>query len=156
MRLKSKLNCLSLGDENFRFFHLFLTAKKRKNLIRELIGDQGTPKDLILEFYRSLYSKVLGCRVIPLNLQRHSVNWHKNEFLIARFKREEIKNALNLLGRNKAPGPGSFTVEFLPELWDYFKENIKKCWRNFTQMGGSSVKENFICLIQKKEEAVCI
>ena len=30
---KSKLNWLSLGDENTSFFHRFLNAKKRRNLI---------------------------------------------------------------------------------------------------------------------------
>lgn len=43
LRQKSKLNWLSLGDENSRFFHRFLAAKKRKNLIKELVGDQGSP-----------------------------------------------------------------------------------------------------------------
>lgn len=38
---KSKLNWLKLGDENTSFFHRFLAAKKRKNLISELINDHG-------------------------------------------------------------------------------------------------------------------
>lgn len=30
---KSKLNWIRMGDENTRFFHCFLAAKKRRNLI---------------------------------------------------------------------------------------------------------------------------
>lgn len=35
---KSKLNWLTLGDENSNFFYRFLAAKKRRNLITELIN----------------------------------------------------------------------------------------------------------------------
>lgn len=55
---KNKLNWLSLGDENSKFFHCFLSAKKRRNLILGLINDQGVVttsfkeiEDLILGFY---------------------------------------------------------------------------------------------------------
>ena len=61
---KSKLNWLKLGDENTSFFDRFLAAKKRRSLISKLIDDQGTPtvsfngiESLIIEFYKSLYTK---------------------------------------------------------------------------------------------------
>ena len=61
---KCKLNWLKLGDENTSFFHCFLTAKKRRSLISELIDDQDTPtvpfngiESLIIKFYKSLYTK---------------------------------------------------------------------------------------------------
>ena len=61
---KCKLNWLKLGDENTNFFPRFLAAKKRCSLISELIDDQGTPtvsfngiESLIIEFYKSLYTK---------------------------------------------------------------------------------------------------
>ena len=38
---KSKLNWLKVGDENSGFFHRFLNAKKRVNLITELMDDIG-------------------------------------------------------------------------------------------------------------------
>ena len=37
---KRKLNWMKLGDENTKFFHRFLSAKKRRNLISELVNDQ--------------------------------------------------------------------------------------------------------------------
>lgn len=59
---KRKLNWLSLGDENSKFFHRFLSAKKRRNLISELINDKGAVttsykeiEELILRFYNTLY-----------------------------------------------------------------------------------------------------
>ena len=62
---KSKLNWMKLGDKHTKFFHRLLAAKKRRNLIFELANDQGVPtslymeiEGLILDFYRSLYTKV--------------------------------------------------------------------------------------------------
>ena len=46
---KSKLNWLDLGDEGTAFLHRFLAAKKRKNLISELISDQGNSIKSFLE-----------------------------------------------------------------------------------------------------------
>lgn len=36
---KSKLNWLKLGDENTSFFHRYLSTKKRKNIITELVSN---------------------------------------------------------------------------------------------------------------------
>lgn len=38
---ESKLHWLKERDENSGFFHRFLTAEKRRNLISELINEQG-------------------------------------------------------------------------------------------------------------------
>lgn len=38
---KSKLNWLKLGDENTSFFHRYLSTKKRKNIITELVSNYG-------------------------------------------------------------------------------------------------------------------
>lgn len=63
----SKLHWLKVGDENSGFFHRFLSAQKRKNLITELVDDFGAAtrsfheiEGLILSFYKSLYK---GCQV---------------------------------------------------------------------------------------------
>ena len=59
---KSKLNWFVLGDENSGFFHRFVNAKKRKNLITELVDEQGVItksfcdiERVILGFYEGLY-----------------------------------------------------------------------------------------------------
>ena len=68
----------------------------------------------------------------------------------------EIKSAVQLLGKNKAPGPDGYTAEFLISFWDHFKDNFLALFNEFYENGrlNACVKENFICLIKKKEDAV--
>ena len=105
-----------------------MAANKKKNLIAELIDDHELLtisfkeiEDLILEFYRSLYTKTPGCNVITINLQRKSMNHCQKKFLTARFKIEEIKNVLCLLEKNKALKRNGFTTEYLLKFWNFFQ-----------------------------------
>ena len=133
---KSKLNWLSLGDENSCFFHWFLSAKKRRNLISELTNEDGVVtssfkeiEELVLKFYDTLYSKIPGVRVLPMNLQWLVVNENQNRLLVAHFSVEEIRNAVKLLGKNKAPGPDGFTAEFFLHFWiNAVKAILSKIW----------------------------
>lgn len=54
--LKSKLTWLKLGDENSSFFHHFLAEKNRRNLISELINEQG----ILTNSFREIENLILG------------------------------------------------------------------------------------------------
>ena len=134
---KNKLNWLKLGDENTKFFHRFLAAKKEKNLISELVNDQVVRtssyveiEGLILDFYRLLYTKAPQAGHFSSLLNCAVVSNDQNKSLTSEFSVEEIKSALKLLGRSKAPGPDGFTAEFLIKFWDelksYFHSRFKK------------------------------
>ena len=69
-----------LGDENTNFFHRFLAAKKRCNLISELIDDQGS---------------------LPNHLEWSVILAERNTRLISRFSVSEIKSALQLLEKTR-------------------------------------------------------
>ena len=68
----------------------------------------------------------------------------------------EILLAVKTLGRNKALGPDDFTVEFLIKHWPIFKDTFEALLKNFHNNGrlNACIKENFICLVQKKELAL--
>ena len=117
---KSKLNWLSLGDENTDFFHRFLNAKERRNLITELKDDNGVVSTsfhdierLVLEFFETLYTRIPGDRFTPIKSNWSCVSSIQNEALVTQFSVEEIFKALKALGSNKAPGLDGFTAEFL-------------------------------------------
>ena len=162
---KSKLNWLSLGDENTGFFHRFLNAKKRRNLITELKDDDGVVSTsfrdierLVLEFFESLYTRIPGDRFIPINSNWSCVSSIQNEALVTQFSVEEIFKALKALGNNKAPSPDGFTVKFLITQWSIFKDIFKSLMSDFHRNGrlDACIQENFICLVQKKENVTLV
>ena len=107
-------------NEDTSFIHRFLVARKKKNLITELVNEQGVPtksfrelEGLILDFYGNLYAKSLGARHLPLSFEWNCVFPRKNSALTAQFSEGEIKTVIRILGKSEASGPDSFTAEFL-------------------------------------------
>ena len=92
------------------------------------------------------------------NIEWVMVSAAQNNRLIMSFTQEEIYKALSKLGKNKAPGPDGFTAEFFIKFWAHFKDNFLSLFDEFFENGklNSCIKENFICLIRKKEDAVRI
>lgn len=64
-----------------------------------------------------------------------------------------MKMALKILGRNKAPCPYGFTVEFFLKFWEHIKEHFISIFEEFYDNGrlNAFIQENFICLIQKED-----
>lgn len=75
---------LQCGDGNTKFFHLSTLIQKRKNQIEVLqakdggwVTDQGRLKNMVLDYYRSLYRADLGAVVsskqgVSLGCQKRS------------------------------------------------------------------------------------
>ncbi|TYK01648.1 signal peptide peptidase-like 5 isoform X2 [Cucumis melo var. makuwa] len=113
---KSKLTWLMLGDENTSFLHRFLAAKKRRNLIPELINDRCNPTKKL--------SKPLEFSNLRGYLQG-SLQWSvqkKLQFLsISLFHfidKEPMESILFLEGVHMNPMPtqdSSFGCSFLPD-----------------------------------------
>ena len=152
-----------MGDENSRFFHRFLVAKKRRNLISKLLDDQDKLtnsfrdiENIILNFYMSLYLKLPSAGSFPTNLEWAIVSETPNTWPVSRFILEEIHKALKLLAKNKAPGPLLDTAEFFLKFWEHFKDNFKSLFEDFfdNEKLNACVKEDFICLIKKQEDVV--
>ena len=82
----------------------------------------------------------------------------QNVTLVAQFTVEEIFKALKALGSNKASGPDGFTVEFLLKHWSIFKDMFESLMDDFHINGklNACIQENFICLVQKKENATLV
>jgi hypothetical protein len=100
------------GDRNSAFFHNYVKARKKKNMIVKLKGDDGNwrerntlIKPLTTEYLAALFSSEVGEMDPELLLRvKPKVTTEMNEMLIAPFTEDEVRKALFAIGDFKAPG----------------------------------------------------
>lgn len=115
---KCKVHWLKEGDENSKFFHQYLAARKRKALISELKNVNGIyllyPRNInaeIIGFSEDLYRK--GPRQHYCIQGLPSISHSNKAWLERKFGESEILHALKALGKNKAPGLTVILLNFL-------------------------------------------
>lgn len=130
LRQKSRVRWASFGDENSKFFHGFINNRKRKNSIPGLIinGEWcDKPKMIkkeIFGFYRKKFKEEMVSRP---HLNCHNFKKLSNvdaNYLIEKFSREEIKEAVFGCNGDMAPGPDGFNFKFIRHFWELFEEDF--------------------------------
>ena len=117
---RSRANWLKFGDRNTNFFSSFASARKKRNQIRRMLGDDGiwredneSMKSLISEYFQHLFSSEVNVPSLNiLNKVKRCVTDYMNESLLAHYTEEEVKKALFSIGDLKAPGPDGFLPLF--------------------------------------------
>ena len=128
-RQTSRLTWLKHGDACTKFFHLRMSARKRRNFIPALRRRDGTfawnhdeKEKEAFDHYKTL----LGTKVS----RARSLNWDVlqlpeiEEGLDDPFTEEEIKKAISCLPSDKAPGPDGFTGAFYKSCWHIIKAEV--------------------------------
>lgn len=119
-RQRARVDWLRAGDKNTRFFHLRASMRRRKNLIKLLVQEDGnltediqTMKDMVNSSYGNLYtSEGVHDMEEVLNTVLVKVTAQMNEQLNAPYTAEEVKTALFQMAPTKAPGPDGFPAHF--------------------------------------------
>lgn len=106
----------------------------------------------------SLYNRIPGNRYIPLISDWPCISTAENVTFTAHFSETEIFSAIKALGKNKAPGQDGFTAEFLVKHWNLVKDSFQALFTELHENGklNTWVQEKFICLIQRKEDAMLV
>lgn len=123
---RARANWLKHGDRNSSFFQNFATNRRRKNLIKYLIDDQGVKHEdaegmqhTVQDYFQSLYqSEVSSVPPEMLSDVGRRVTPEMNDELMAAFTREEVRNALFSIGDLKAPGPDGLHAIFYKCFWN--------------------------------------
>jgi hypothetical protein len=114
-RQRSRIQWLSEGDHDTRFFHLKASKRKKRNRISRLVRDgrHGGSVGYGSSFYNNLYTSegTVGMEEV-LDTLLVSVMAVMNEKLIATFEEGEIKQALFQMFPLKALGPDGFSAQF--------------------------------------------
>ncbi|CAA7024809.1 unnamed protein product [Microthlaspi erraticum] len=162
-RLKSRVRWLSEGDANTGFFHKSVKANLTRNAIHFLKDNQGNRisettalKNMVLGYYSELMGKA-NPDVRPPSFPTLSsiLGFRCSEGLSRRLSTlpslEEIKDAVFVLPKNKAPGPDGFTVEFFTLSWDLVRNDLISAVKDFFLNGTLTrqVNATVISLIPK-------
>jgi hypothetical protein len=116
----ARISNIKEGDANTKFLHLRVSARRRKNYIQRIKHNNGwvthgAKEQIVQNHFRSVMGRG----------DTHTVdfNWDALHFdnpnlapLGDPFSVEEVRNAINQIPSDKAPGPDGFTGFFL-KVW---------------------------------------
>jgi hypothetical protein len=113
----SRIANIREGDANTKKFHLRVNARRRKNHIHRLKHNNGwvTEHDIKEEIAHNHFKEALskgGPRTCDFNWDDLHFEDPGLQSLADPFSEEEVRNAINLMPSDKAPGPDGFTGAF--------------------------------------------
>ena len=160
-------NWILKGDSNSSFFHLFANGRRRKNNILQLVADSCTlvdQKDIsnhVVDFYKQLFGPSTPCAMkLRENFWegRSELSIEEAIHLIRPFDEEEIKQAIDLMHVDSAPGPNGFGVAFFKNFWHIIKGDLMKMFRDFHGGNLDIQRLNYgvISLVPKIKDATSI
>eukprot|EP00253_Pinus_taeda_P022475 PITA_22475 len=124
-----------------------------------VIKDFEGIKRAAYSFYHDLYSApeepAIDPHVYPIDLIPNCVQDSDNAKLTAPISMEELKDVLDSMEPDKAPGPDGFSVRFLLTCWSTIKKDLLRMVRksqNCAKLGGG-INSAFLALIPKEKGA---
>lgn len=164
-RQKSRTLWLHFGDKNTSFFHKQAEARKNFKSVSKIHHQNTVIKDFegikraAYSFYHDLYSApeepAIDPHVYPIDLIPNCVQDSDNAKLTAPISMEELKDVLDSMEPDKAPGPDGFSVRFLLTCWSTIKKDLLRMVRksqNCAKLGGG-INSTFLALIPKEKGA---
>jgi hypothetical protein len=130
-RQKSRSLWLEAGDKNTSYFHKQAEARKQFKKVTEIqvqsqtITDFEGIKAAAADAFETLYTETqrsaIDSTTYPLSLVPTLIQEEVNNSLTKEVTQQEIKEALDQMNPDKAPGPDGFTARFYQQSWDIIK-----------------------------------
>ncbi|KAK4571672.1 hypothetical protein RGQ29_030188 [Quercus rubra] len=139
-RQKSRMLCITEGDNNTKFFHRMANSYRRYNHLRALEVDgvvfeeESEVSNQVVQFYKNLYKESEGWRP---------------------FVEEEILQVVSDMEGDKAPGPDGFTMAFYQHCWKVVEKDVLAVFEEVFHhcKFEKSLNATFLVLIPKKNDA---
>lgn len=162
IRQKSRLTYIRCGDANTKFFHICASSRRRKNYIQCLHTDDG------MVFAHEDKEKAIGDyfrdHIGSTTPRSMSLNWHSLGYtprdlseLELPFTHDEVKDTIDSMPSDKAPGPDGFTGAFFKACWEIVKDDIKAAINSLYTMNSQGfhlLNSANIVLLPKKNDAL--
>ncbi|GKV11786.1 hypothetical protein SLEP1_g23006 [Rubroshorea leprosula] len=156
---KSRKMWLKEGDANSKFFHRSVKGRWRRNEINsiQIMGDQcrgvNEIKEGVMNYFKGLFSEEEWQRPKLDGISFKQIDKADNDFFMATFSEEDIKNTVWDCDSTKSLGPDGFNFRFIKEMWEEIKQDVIGFVQEFHEHGklvrGSN--SSFIALILKVE-----
>ena len=125
---------------NTKFFHCVANGKRRRNVIEELVFQEGcisNPvqlKNEVFSFFKKHFQKQAWPRPYLngtnlMKLSEDEVSSMEEDFL-----KEEVWHAITSCEGNKAPGPDGISVDFIKAHWGDIKIDFMNFLHEFIRM----------------------
>ncbi|XP_074271538.1 uncharacterized protein LOC141595469 [Silene latifolia] len=140
LQQKAKANWLADGDDNTKFFHSTIKARRLQNrvlCIQDLEGNVLTKTAAIEAAFESYYIQLLGTskHVAPVHTPTlrngKLVNAAQGINITAPVTDSEIKAALYFIPANKAPGPDGYSSKFYTDAFEVVEEDLIAAVKDF-------------------------
>ena len=136
-RQRSREHWLSAGDANTRFFHQMANGRRRLNGIRRLrigdrvLNDQAAVGQAFAEHFRDFYRRGPTNQWRWLATGASVLDPSQQQKLILPFSEDEVKDALQGLNNEGAPGLDGIPVFFYKDCWDTVRHEVMAALEDF-------------------------
>ena len=152
------------GDRNTTYFHAvanYRSRKKRSDYLESPIGhvsDQKGMMNIAVGFYKDLFAcEDRGDIRLSDDFWEESqkVSREENDFLVAPFSEEEIKEAIFNCYPEGVPGPDGLSFLFYQKFWDTIKKDVLAMFADFYKGELDIYRLNFalVTLVPKFNDA---
>ncbi|KAL8124530.1 hypothetical protein AgCh_012249 [Apium graveolens] len=124
LKQRAKVHWLKAGDQNSKFFHKSLQARRHKKTILEISDEQGNvfqgegTISYLVQFYKNLLGKRDYCdRFVGLEPFASRLEVSAAGDLIREVCSEEIKEVIFQMGDDKASGQNGYSALFFKKAW---------------------------------------
>lgn len=157
LQQKAKVKWATEGDENSKFFHAIINAKRKSSRINGVkhngvwIEQPDEIKSCFRNYFANKFKHFEGAQFSLNHSAVKSLSSTDAEFLDSQFSLQEIKDAVWCCGGDKAPGPDGFSFEFVKQHWDVLKNDVINMVHEFYEKAHipTGCNSSFITLIPK-------
>ncbi|KAK9989340.1 hypothetical protein SO802_029579 [Lithocarpus litseifolius] len=156
---RSRVQWLSEGDRNTKYFHHRDSERRRKNTITGLWNENGTWCDdrasiasTAISYFKDIYTTIRPSRVEEVTSLIHpKVTDDMNENLIKDFIAKEVRSTLQQMHPTKAPGPDGMSAIFFQKFWNVVGSDVTKMVLNVlnSNMPMDEINKTNITLVLK-------
>ncbi|GKC89451.1 hypothetical protein Tco_1150100 [Tanacetum coccineum] len=155
---KAKVEWLKLGDANTAYFHKVMKSQASRNRIDSVTTSNGVcvDGDQVPLAFIDHYTDFLRQQGVTsdFNLNDLFCNQLSNDVanhMICKVSNQEIREAILVIGDNKALGPDGYSAAFFKEAWDIIKVDVTKAIKEFFINGvlPEELNHTIIALIPK-------